>query len=137
MNFRDAVKKAGWTAEEQVAVLLAYIERQCSEEAFSDYLAEEATVPEGEVTEQWLKSIGNAISNYGSLDIARAVHSVDGDDDGAYFYEVAAAIVEPANCLESYYEFVDAKPENWVSLITSNFGEDWGQLAALVNEHGY
>jgi hypothetical protein len=136
MNFQDAVKKAGWTAEAQVAVLLTYIDRQGSEEAFSDYLAE-AAVPGDEATEQWLTAIGNAVSNYGSLDIARAIHSVDGDDDGAYFYEVAAAIVEPANCPDSYYEFVDTNPENWVSLITNHFGEHWGQLAALVNEHGY
>jgi hypothetical protein len=136
MNFQDAVKKANWTLEQQVEVLLTYIERQSSDEAFHDYLGE-AAIPEGEATEQWLTAVGNAISNYGSLDIERAVHSVDGDDEGAYFYEVAAAIVEPANCPDSYYEFVDTNPENWVSLITNHFGENWGRLAALVNEHGY
>jgi len=42
MNFQDAVKKANWTLEQQVEVLLTYIERQSSDEAFHDYLGEAA-----------------------------------------------------------------------------------------------
>lgn len=45
MNFQDAVEKYGWTPEQQVFVLLEYIDNQNSPEAFEDFLEDQPDKP--------------------------------------------------------------------------------------------
>jgi len=135
LNFQNAINKTQWSAEEQVAVLLTYIERQGSEEAFHHYL-EEASEDPGEKMEEWIRRIQASIDQVSSLDMPRLEQSAMGADEASYFYAMASAIVEPDNSGEDYFDFVD-DAEAWPSFIKQNFGEDWGRVAVLVKEYGY
>ena len=136
MNFQEAIAHAQWTAEEQVAVLLTYIERQGSEEAFHDYL-EEASEDTGVQASRWIDIINIDIHNAGELDIARAKRSAEGEDETAYFYEMAQAIVEPSEIGEAYFDFMERDKDVWVAFIRGNISAEWAELAELVNEFGY
>lgn len=46
-NFHDIASTKGWSKGDQVAVLLDYIDRQGSPEAFQDYLAEQDGYDDG------------------------------------------------------------------------------------------
>ena len=136
MNFQEAIEKTQWTAEEQVAVLLTYIERQGSEEAFHHYL-EEASEDPGVQASRWIDIIIADIDKVGEVDIERAKRSAEGEDETTYFYEMAQAIVEPSEIGEAYYDFMERDKDVWVAFIRGNIGAAWGEIAVLVNEFGY
>jgi FMN phosphatase YigB (HAD superfamily) len=52
MTFEEAIEQCGWNETSQVSILLQYIESQCSDAAFEDYL-EQAVAEELAIGSKW------------------------------------------------------------------------------------
>lgn len=76
-------------------------------------------------------------------DVKSAVSALNSSNpySNAIFSKALTALVEPRfsdrNVESSYQDFMDNNSNNWVGMITSNFGNDWGKLAKYVSENGY
>jgi hypothetical protein len=95
------------------------------------------------VDEKISRSVENSIQDY-SGDLTKAVKCgeamVGGNDErenSDTFYKAASAIVEPLNVPDTYYEWMENKPDSWSGFISSTFGANWGQIAKIVNDFGY
>lgn len=88
---------------------------------------------------EWADAVTAGINRVGDLDLSKLENFPDEGSD--YFYKVAAAIVEPPglsdDANDAYGNFIDIGTDKWVSWIKSNFDEDWGKIAELVDENGY
>ena len=62
------------------------------------------------------------------------------DTDQINFNEVCAAIVEPNmrdTAFDVYTSYMDTDPDGWAHWIGQQFGDDWGELAEIINKYGY
>ena len=93
--------------------------------------------------EKIARAVENSVQGYnGNLEeaVKAGKAMVEGDDTketSKTFYEAASVIVEPLEAEDSYYDWMDNKPDSWSGFIANNHGSNWGQIAKIVNQYGY
>ena len=62
------------------------------------------------------------------------------DADQIKFNEACSAIIEPNmrdTVFNVYTSYMEDDPDGWAHWIGQQFGDDWGELAEIINKYGY
>lgn len=95
-----------------------------------------------------IAAISNAIKMVSSSKLRSAIQTgkkllkgvVVSDTDQIKFNEACAAIIEPNmrdTAFDVYTSYMDTDPDGWAHWIGQTFGDDWGELAEIINKYGY